>query len=353
MTGRFWRQVGARWPLRAPAARLVEDVGSHDVEAALSCGLLQRLPRRVDVYPCRTHAEAGCAMSLVSNPPGGVLAVCGLKRAQCHEELLSTDGLAELVTDPARFADVLARALGLGAPRVSTDPDVPCWLGEMQLGSERVPVIWAPRPRTAQRDVERLLEDVVHRVSLVLVPDATVVPPGVPRWVGRTRVDWVPLSDVATMEGDLAIDLLDFVVRNSIQGVDLGARLWPRYALALDPKNRRYFWGGQPLDVGKRPLAARLLCALARDVTQFVSKSDLYVHLWPGDVSARTRRPFDPQAVSHRFGVLKSNLAACFHAVVVEGLPDNPLDQERGEDGGVRLLVDPARVRWFSAPDLT
>jgi hypothetical protein len=104
------------------------------------------------------------------------------------------------------------------------------------------------------------------------------------------------------------------------------------------------------VDLPQRPVAARLLHELAEQAGKYVPKRDLFVRLLPEDVSSKTLQAFEPERLERRLRQLKSELTALLTRDAENELPSEPIDQQRGSGGGIRLHLDPSRVCWLSHP---
>ncbi len=342
MSADLWRLLAAHWPLRLPRARLAAVVGADVIASALHAGVLVATPLESgDAYPCLACAEAGCAMRVIRDGPEiGLSAVCELAPAQCLDERIADDDAWMLRIEPNTFASQLAGALGLEGARKAFRGSAPLLLGVRVFGRERVPVVLVPHPRVSAEMLRVLgIRDYRVVIAIGLGP----VDGDTPRRIDDTRIEWVQLEDVVSIRGDRLVgDLTEVAVRHRFDGFDLVAAVERQFDLVLHPAANTYAWRGRRLPLNARDQAAGLLHLLAETPDEPVAKRHIAGVLWPDDVRGKLRNPRPGVDIEARLRQAKETLQNLL------GREEEPIENGRGYDSGIRLRVPASRVRWLS-----
>jgi hypothetical protein len=334
----LWREMGRSWPVAAPHALFTERLGTTAVDTLRHLGLLRREPLRDgDRYPCD-----GCSRGREVVIDQGAWAVCTCHPTWCEPIELSVAELLSL--DPQKLVTWLRQLFSLSGP---SQP--PTWngiglLGERQIGFERLQFAFVPRPSTLNpAQLSRWLTDHRSTLTVLLAPHREALPtasalPSDPPFC------WLTLSDVVDTQSG-TVDLSELLLRYPIPGADLGALLYPRFALVLTHDQIHY--AGQPLTLDRRPLVADFLRLLADQPNRFICRRDLMLNLYPDEITNRGRILAEPFILERRIRQLASDLGKVFAEVDPHDLPANPIENLRSRsdlEGGYRLALPPEEV---------
>jgi hypothetical protein len=198
---------------------------------------------------------------------------------------------------------------------------------------------WCHRPRKLDlTKVERLVEDTSPDALVVLVPARRSLDRVVPSRMGRTRIFWLPLEEVLTLEHIDRVDLSELWLRFGLGTIEL---LWPRYDLVLD--DAKALWGGRWVELGRNPQHRLLVDSLLAANGLYVSRGDLLPTLFPDEFTNRGRMLSDPGKLDRRLRQLVSRVNAHFGPHPDGRALIGNLRARSDIDGGYRIEVDPHR----------
>lgn len=351
---RFWRLLADHYPPCLPAARMIATLGEETVRALTDIRLLRASPLEDgDDYPCDEHAEPDCSRQVVVDDRGCAVAVCGVAPAQCREEVIPEGMCHLLAVDPMVLVVALAEAVGVerSVGRVDIGSG-PVLLGHRAFGEIDVRYYLSAR---CGRDIRAGLIDRLrpadHERVLLIGLHGRLAPE--PERTERTPsgIDWVFLNEIGEIvDRRLVVDLSSWHVKARLPGVDLGAMLWPRFHLVLDPAARRHHYAGKLLPLGDQLKAQALLEALAAAPGSPLSHRELQMRLWSEKFSARGGRQRDEQDLAASLRGHVRTLRAALRRASRDGVSSDPIANIRGDDvtGGYVLTTPAERVFWLS-----
>jgi hypothetical protein len=355
----LWREIGSHPDLLATRDEWALLLGD-DFE--LCSRLLVATRELTTAWACGLPGAAGCFRQVVQHAPDRIVAVC--TEGRCDKVQVERPRLILHRLDLARLARRICGAVGMGTKDVATFENdgasgrqpTTLRLGALPFGAENVPFYFVrdsgPDRLLPFFDKVRLRDPTGHVV--VFVPRDNDVALVAREAARRKGLDVLALDRVASVGGDgrLLVDLADFVIKHHAAELDPSAFLWPRYWLVLDPRARRYWYAGQPIDFPTRSrLPQALLMALAERPGENVVRNDLCPVMWPDEYGGKKTLEVDwDRRIRDQKSALIGLLAAA--AAEADGLPADPVRAVAGSDvaGGYVLGIPASRVFWWSQP---
>ncbi len=333
----LWKHMVDTWPVTAPAPLLADTLGEGLLETLGELRLLRREPiRERSTYPC-DHGPRGRRVVVHE----GVWAVCTSSFDGCEPiDLTSVD---QIELDSTALIHRLRELLRLDGPFEPTRWNRVARVGERRLGVERAVFGLVPRPLCVSP--ERLLSWLGQqqaRLTVLLAPTRNSRLSATPTITGR--VIWLSLDEVVDLQMRTAA-LSELALRVPLPGAGLGELLWPRFSLVID--GDRCSYAGQALGIERHPRVSELLRTLARRPNQWVCRRDLFIAVYPDEITNRGKLLTDPVKLERRLRQLISDLGKAFRSIAPHALSANPIENLRSRsdlEGGYRLAIEPERV---------